>query len=284
MELFDKEVEKRYTNEEKPEERFRFAKTFWRVDPNPEFLDYPDEDTDRFINLQIEAFIRQRTPDVLIVDNITSLSQESASDVGVAKRIMAFLKKLRIKYGLTILVIGHTTKYGNKMEELTMSAMKGASDIQNFAPTIFGISRDNQEEGRYYLKQLKGRNGKIVHGRENIIKYYIDKRGHMLQWVFDGCGHEDECLNHFMDASDQDRYIEDAVKLKAKNWSRGWRKIKQELGYPFSHMTLMNRCKEYVEGSSQYEFDLENNIVPVREAQAEQKDLAFPTPEDPAKD
>ena len=282
MELFDKEVEKRYTNDETVANRFRFADTFWRVDPNPEFLDYPDEDIDRFINRQIEGIVRQRTPDVLIVDNLTALSSESASDVNVAIRIMRFLKKLRIKYQLTILVIGHTTKYGNKMEKLALSAMKGASAIQDFAPTIFGISENYMDTGGYYLKQLKGRNGRQVYGETNVIKYRIEKVDNMLKWVFDGFANEDECINQFMDQDDQDRYIEEAVKLKAKHWEKGWRKIAKELGYPFSFMTLMNKCKEYVAGSSQYEFQ-GKDIVFIKEGKdpVKPKEIDFPKVENP---
>lgn len=282
MELFDKEVEKRYTNDDKREERFQFSKNFWRIDPNPEFLDYPDEDIDRFINRQIESIIRQRRPDVFIVDNLTALSSESASDVNVAIRIMRFLKKLRIKYELTILVIGHTTKYGNKMEKLTLAAMKGASAIQDFAPTIFGISENYQEDGGYYLKQLKGRNGRVIYGKENVIKYYISKEGNQLKWVFDGFAMEDECLNSFMTQEDQDGYIEQAVKVKARDWSKGYRKIAKEIGYPYSHVTLMNKCREYVNGSKQYEFDVRGNIIKAEgEGAAEAPQNDFPKPEDP---
>lgn len=281
MELFDKEVEKRYTNQNDRSERFHFADSFIRISPNEDFTDYPDEDFDKFLNRQIETFIRQHAPDVLIVDNLTALSSESASDVNVAIKIMRFLKKLRTKYQLTIFVIGHTTKYGNKMEKLTMSAMKGASSIQDFAPTIFGISENYMEEGSYYLKQLKGRNGQKVYGESNVIKYRIVSEDNMLKWQFDGTAHEDECLSSFMDAGDQSDYVEAAVKLKHKEWHKGWREIKKELGYPFSHVTLMNRCKEYVAGSGQYEFDPKGNIIATKEeAQTtEQKDLGFPKAE-----
>lgn len=265
MELFDKEVEKRYTNEENRSERFHFAESFIRISPNEDFTDYPDEDFDKFLNRQIETFIRQYCPEVLIVDNLTALSSESASDINVAIKIMRFLKKLRTKYHLTIFVIGHTTKYGNKMEKLTMSAMKGASSIQDFAPTIFGISENYQEEGSYYLKQLKGRNGQMVYGESNVIKYRIKSEENMLKWQFDGTGHEDECLNNFLEATDQDDYVEAAVKLKHKEWHKGWREVKKAIGYPFSHVTLMNRCKEYVAGSTQYEFDPRGNIVATEE-------------------
>lgn len=258
MELFDREVEKRYTE---GDTKFQFSPNFMRLDPNPNFLDYPDEDPDKYITRQIETVVRQRMPHVLIVDNITALSSESSSDVNVALKIMRFLKRLRIRYNLTILVLAHTTKFSNKMEQLTMAAMKGASAIQDFAPTIFGINENAVEEGTYYLKQLKARNGEKVFGVSNVIKYRTTKIDNMLRWEFIGLAHEDECLKQFMEAGDQDEFIKKAVELKAKDWTKGWRTIHKEIGYPHSWTTLRYRCLAWVQGSQMYELDPDSNIV-----------------------
>jgi RecA-family ATPase len=258
MELFDREVEKRYTE---GGTRYQFSPNFYRVDPNPNFLDYPEEDMDKYINRQIETLVRQRMPQVLIVDNITALSSESASDINIAIKIMRFLKRLRIRYNLTILVLAHTTKHQNKMEQLTLSAMKGASAFQDFAPTIFGINENANEEGTYYLKQLKARNSEKVFGASNVIRYRTSKIDNMLSWEFIGLAHEDECLKSFMEAGDQEEYIKKAVELKAKDWTKGWRKIHQEIGYPHAVNTLIMRCKMYVQGSQMYELDPNGNFV-----------------------
>lgn len=259
MELFDKEIEKRYSYED---QRYHFAETFYRVDPNPAFIDYPDEDMDKFITRQIETFVRQRMPDVLIVDNITALSNESASDPNIAIKIMRFLKRLRIKYNLTILVLAHTTKYSSKTEQIQLSSMKGASAFQDMAPCIWAIGQNYMEEGNaYYMKQLKSRNGEKVNGAENVIKVRIGQEKGMLKYIFDGLDHEDNCLKSFMDQQDQDDFIEKAVKIKAKDWSKGWREIAKEINFPYSHVTLMNRCKVFVAGSNQYEFDASGNII-----------------------
>lgn len=262
MELFDKEIEERYTDREDHKRRSAFSKNFKRVDPNPEFLDYPDEEMDKYIKNQIEQILRTHAPDVLVVDNLTALSSESASDPNIAIKIMRFLKKLRTKYKLSILVLAHTTKQSNKQESLELYRMKGASAIQDFAPTIFGIGENFNQTGGYYIKQLKGRNSERSFGKENVIKVLIDKPdGITLKYVFDGLDHEDNCLSAFLDSNDQDEMIENALKEKAKDPSLGWRKLKEMTGFPFSFETLRQRCKAFAEGSKIYELSGDGNVI-----------------------
>lgn len=269
MELFDKELEDRYTDQYDHKRRAVFSKNFMRVDPNPEFLEYPDEEMDKYLKNQIEQIVRTHTPDLLIVDNLTALSSESASDPNIAIKVMKFLKKLRTKYKLTILVLAHTTKQSNKQESLELYRMKGASAIQDFAPTIFGIGENFNQPGGYYMKQLKGRNSERSFGKENVIKVLIDKPdGIMLKYVFDGLDHEDNCLSAFLDHNDQDDMIEKALKIKAKEPNKGWRALKDEVGYPFSHVTLMNKAKEFAAGSTIYEFDARGNVIAKEEEPA----------------
>ena len=268
MELFDKELQGRYTNSDDHKRRTTFSKNFKRVDPNPDFLEYPDEDMDKYIKNQIEQIVRTHAPDVFIVDNLTALSSESASDPNIAIKIMRFLKKLRTKYKLTILVLAHTTKQSNKQESLELYRMKGASAIQDFAPTIFGIGENSNQPGGYYMKQLKGRNSERSFGKENVIKVLIDKPdGVTLKYVFDGLEHEDNCLSAFLDHNDQDEMIEKALKIKAADPSKGWRTIQEEIGFPWSYVTLRARCKEYAAGSTIYEFDAQGNVISKGEAE-----------------
>lgn len=281
MELFDKELQGRYTNSEDHKRRTVFSKNFKRVDPNPDFLEYPDEDMDKYIKNQIEQIVRTHTPDVFIVDNLTALSSESASDPNIAIKIMRFLKKLRTKYKLTILVLAHTTKQSNKQESLELYRMKGASAIQDFAPTIFGIGENFNQPGCFYMKQLKGRNSERSFGKENVIRVMIDKPdGVTLKYVFDGLDHEDNCLSAFLDSNDQDEMIEKALKLKAADPSKGWRKLAEEIGFPWSYVTLRTRCKEYAEGSTIYEFDVQGNVISKQSAGDEP--AAPPSPNLPA--
>ena len=277
MELFDKEIQGRYTASDDHSRRTSFSKNFKRVDPNPDFLEYPDEDMDRYIKTQIEQIVRTHAPDVFIVDNLTALSSESASDPNIAIKIMRFLKKLRTKYKLTILVLAHTTKQSNKQESLELYRMKGASAIQDFAPTIFGIGENFNQTGSYYMKQLKGRNSEKSFGKENVIKVMIDKPdGVTLKYVFEGLDHEDNCLSAFLDANDQDEMIEKALKIKAADPSKGWRAIKEEIGFPWSYVTLLSRCKQYAAGSNIYEFDAQGNVISAEPAAAADKAPANP--------
>lgn len=245
FELLDREFFKRYSDKNSENNTFQFSDTFFRIDLNPNFTDYPEGvDVEQFILSEIETRVILHQLEFLVIDNITALISQSASDPNVALRVMAALKRLRIKYGLTLLVLAHTTKQYNKSKSIEMEDMGGASAIQNFAPTIFAIGRNYNDDGELYIKQVKGRNG-LVFNKDNIIKAEITKRdGNFLCFDYRGQDREDNMLTALMEMDTQDHLIAAAIEHQNRTGD-GARNTAKAIGWTQSHVTLTNRMKQY---------------------------------------
>lgn len=66
---------------------------------------------------------------------------------------------------------------------------------------------------------------------------------------------------------DEDAYaekLEEALKLKTQKPSLGWRELKKDIGFGWSHVTLMNRCKIYAANTGRYKFDAKGNVVAIK--------------------
>lgn len=244
FELLDKEFYKRYTNREDPLNCFVFADSFFRIDLNPNFTDFnPDDDIEDYIMREIENAVITFRLQFIVIDNISALISQSASDPNVAIRVMARLKRLRIKYSLTLLVLAHTTKQYNKTKTIEMEDMGGASALQNFAPTIFAIGRNANDENELYIKQVKGRNGGDF-GRDNVIKAEIFKRnGNFLCFDYRGQAREADMLASFLEADSQDHLIQAAIDHQNRTGD-GLRATAKAIGWAQSYVTLGQRIKE----------------------------------------
>lgn len=244
FELLDKEFYKRYSNREDPMNTFTFSDTFFRIDINPNFTEFSGEgDIEKHILTEIENAVLTFKLEFLVIDNITALISQSAHDPNVALRVMASLKRLRIKYGLTLLVLAHTTKQYNKSKPIEMEDMSGAAALQNFAPTIFSIGKNANDDGQLYLKQVKGRNG-CLFGKDNIILAQIHKRdGNFLCFDYMGQGRESDMLAEFLAIDTQDHLIQAAIDHQNRTGD-GLRATAKAIGWAQSHVTLNTRMKE----------------------------------------
>jgi KaiC/GvpD/RAD55 family RecA-like ATPase len=244
FELLDKEFYKRYSNREDPLNTFSFSDTFFRIDINPNFTEFSGEgDVEKHILQEIENAVLTFKLEFLVIDNITSLISQSAHDPNVALRVMASLKRLRIKYGLTLLVLAHTTKQYNKTKPIEMEDMSGAAALQNFAPTIFSIGKNANDDGELYIKQVKGRNG-CLFGKDNIIRAEIHKRnGNFLCFDYRGQGREEDMLAAFLAVDTQDHLIQAAIDHQNRTGD-GLRQTAKAIGWAQSYVTLGARMKE----------------------------------------
>lgn len=244
FELLDREFYKRYSNREDPLNTFIFSDTFFRIDINPNFTDFAEgDDIERHIIGEIESAILTFKLEFIVIDNISALISQSASDPNVALRVMASLKRLRIKYGLTLLVLAHTTKQYNKTKTIEMEDMGGASALQNFAPTIFAIGRNANDDGELYIKQVKGRNG-CMFGKDNVIRTEIHKRnGNFLCMDYRGQGRESDMLADFLAADSQDHLIQAAIDHQNRTGD-GLRSTAKAIGWAQSYVTLGARMRE----------------------------------------
>jgi replicative DNA helicase len=255
QELTKPQFRDRYSDRASGKE-YPFNANFIRAAINNDFIDFPDTEVDRYIMQQIENAIIMYEPSVIILDNITALSSESNADDNVAKRIMQNLRRILLKYKLSILVLAHTNKRYNKMQMLDMENMRGSFLISAFASTIFGIGIDANDDNLLYIKQLKGRSGK-VYNSENVIKCHrIKKDSTFLCLEYLGLSNEKDHLQQL--TSEQtvtDQLIEDAVKLRAKDNNFSWRVIVKQIGYPYSYETLRKKCMRFCENSLDYEYN-----------------------------
>lgn len=271
FELLDKEFFKRYSNKEDPNNVFVFADTFFRIDLNPNFTDFSEDDNiESYIIREIENAVLTQKLEFIVIDNISALISQSASDPNVALRVMASLKRLRIKYGLTLLVLAHTTKQYNKTKTIEMEDMGGASALQNFAPTIFAIGRNANDENELYVKQVKGRNG-CMFGKDNVIRCEIFKRGgNFLSFDYRGQGREDEMLAAFLEADTQDHLIQAAIDHQNRTGD-GLRSTAKAIGWAQSHTTLGKRMAEHKQknAATTYEFQPKQSSATVPNARTE---------------
>lgn len=280
FELLDKEFYKRYSNKEDALNTFTFADTFFRVDINPNFTDFTEgDDIEKHILSEIENAVLTFKLEFLVIDNISALISQSASDPNVALRVMASLKRLRIKYGLTLLVLAHTTKQYNKTKTIEMEDMGGAAALQNFAPTIFAIGRNANDDGELYIKQVKGRNG-CMFGKDNVIRCEIHKRqGNFLCFDYRGQARESDMLADFLAVDSQDHLIQAAIDHQNRTGD-GLRSTAKAIGWAQSYVTLGARMKEARQKSAGTTYELQKPTLEHMKDQAEKPAMPNPRKED----
>ena len=191
FELSDKQFENRYS--ENFTNHFSFSSNFLRAEINPDYFEDKRFKTfEEFLFYSLEKSIVDYGVKVLIVDNITYLKtdNEKAKD---ALPLMKFLKDLKNKYGLSILVLAHTPKI-DTCKPITKNHLSGSKMLMNFCDSSFAIGESHQEIGLRYIKQIKQRNCEQIYDSENIIVCRIEKVNSFLQFSFNGYDSENEHL------------------------------------------------------------------------------------------
>lgn len=253
FELSDRNILKRYSDEYTGE-KYKFSENIIHASFNPDFLNY-EEKLDKLISNQIESSIIREEPDVIVIDNITFMIAESSTDAEVAMRLMKKLKFYQRRFGLSILVLGHTPKR-QKINPLTINDLGGSKHLPNFADSAFAIGECAHDSTVRYIKQVKGRNG-LIYDSDNVIACFIEKDNqNMLRFHYKEMGRESDYLADFRDHETQDGLIEDAIRLRMKsNNGKGWRAIAKEISWLNSHTDLQKKCEQYAQHSKQYEFN-----------------------------
>lgn len=172
---------------------FKFSPNFFRAELNAAAGDVRNY-LDR-IHFIIEETIKSTKANVLIIDNLTFLSRETerARD---ALAVMKFLKMLKSKYNLSILVLAHTPKR-NPAKPITNNDMQGSKMLINFCDSAFAIGRSSQDTELRYLKQIKQRNVAELYGEERVCLFKLERQDNFIQ--FSPCGHGHE-QNHLFAA------------------------------------------------------------------------------------
>lgn len=223
FELSDKQFEMRYIGDDGS--HYQFSPNLKRVEINPDADGFDDSDFGEYVKMSLEQVIQGSDAKIIILDNITYLSQETerAKD---ALPLMKWLKSFRSKYDLSILVLAHTPKR-NQSNPLTRNDLAGSKMLFNFCDGCFAIGESAKGNGMRYIKEIKQRNLSHRYDSDNVIVCEIAKPHNFLMFRFVEYGYESEHLRQLNDADRDER--NDLIKaLSAKGKSQ--RAIAQELG------------------------------------------------------
>jgi len=241
FELESSEVYSRYSTQHSVHE---FSDQLHRCSINPDFLDF--DDADQLITNEIQQVVETMKPELVFIDNITYITAES-TDPSIATKLMKRLLALQKAYSpLTIVVIAHTPKRDMSMP-IEDRHLSGARNLSNFAKTLVAVSRSRLDPDFRYIKHVKCRNGRMLHGEDNVIECMIGKEGDFLGYELRGFATEASHLE-VKDFSEVDtEMVEYAIKLRRQG--SGWRtvakEIKRELGISIAHTTIMRKVQDH---------------------------------------
>jgi RecA-family ATPase len=192
FELTSKQFENRYS--EDFSNHYIFDDNFLRSELDLEKIRDSNGDFEEELLLSLESEICFHNAEVVIVDNITYLKNETerAQD---AQRLMKILNILKKKLDISILVLAHTPKR-DACKPISKNDVSGSKNLMNFCDSSFAIGESFSVNNYRYIKQIKERNVAKIYHSENILIYKIEKINSFLQFVFIDYGDESEHLIH----------------------------------------------------------------------------------------
>lgn len=216
---------------------YKFHDNFKRAEVDPETSDLNGNKTfEEFLNQSLDRTIVEHKADVLIIDNLTYLRDET-ENARNALPLMKYLKELKSRHGISILALAHTPKRDSS-KPLGRNDLQGSKMLINFCDSSFAIGESHKETGTRYLKQIKSRNSAIVYHADNVLLCNIEKRDSLLQFAFRGTATEREHLK----ASNDKEKEELIAKVKAlSDDGKSTREIGEEVG--LSNVTVAKYLK-----------------------------------------
>jgi hypothetical protein len=226
---FDFELSKKQFQKRCSDENFKnlypFDDNFIRVEINPDGKPPTGVSFQNYLIQSFQEAITKTGSKILIVDNITYLNNgtETAKD---ALPLMKFLKKLKEKFGLSILALAHTPKR-DATKPITKNHLQGSSMLMNFCDSCFAIAESTKGEQMRYIKQMKVRNCEMVYGSDNVAICEIVKPHNFVHFEFVVIGAESDHLKP-RGKRDKTKLIAEAKQLYSEGNS--YRKIGELLG------------------------------------------------------
>lgn len=214
FELSDKQFQIRYTNEEN--QAFKFDENLIRVEINSDSLFEEDIPFEEALINSLVSLIEKTNAKVLIIDNLTYLSAENekAKD---ALPLMKKLKKIKNKYGLSLLILAHTPKR-DASKGITKNDLSGSKMLINFCDSAFAIGESFQKNGLRYLKQIKVRNAIFEYDLNNIVLCQIKKSDSFLLFEYLGLDSEQKHLR-IVTEKEKSNMIANAIELNKQGYS-----------------------------------------------------------------
>lgn len=214
FELNMKQFENRYSIDY--QEHYNFNKNFIRSELNQDF--YKLQNYENEISTEIARLINQTNARILIIDNITYLSNEleRAKD---ASPLMKKLKALKNQYNLSILVLAHTPKR-DLAKPLTRNDLMGSKMLMNFCDSSFAIGESTSNKNYRYIKQIKQRNTEQIYDASNVLLFEITKDYNFLCFQFIKFDKE---FNHLAEKAESEgnaEKIQRAQELKKEGYNQ----------------------------------------------------------------
>ncbi len=239
FELTAKQWENRYSNNFT--NHYSFPKNFFRAEMDPENVDYEEAGfptIQEYIYASIEEAIKQVNAKVLIIDNLTYLSDETEK-AKFALPLMKHLKALKSKYNLSILALAHTPKR-DMSKPLNRNDLSGSKMLMNFCDSSFAIGESNISSSYRYIKQIKVRHEQFTYTAENVAVFEFKKTDNFLFMMFTHLSNEQEHLRAKKPVS-QDEVESQIVELHKQGFKQ--RKIAETLSCSLSTVNKYIKLK-----------------------------------------
>ena len=235
----EKQFQLRYTNKE-TKEMYEFSEEFKRPRLIIELSSGEETAIAHFFKMVKKK--AEQGGKIFILDNVTFL----ISKIENGADIIAFMKKLKNlkeEYGLSFLILAHTTKTKDT-KPITQDDLAGSKKLMNFADSAFAMGK-SRIDGSIYLKQIKARMGSIVYHEDNVLVGGLVNDNNFLHFEDYGTATEESLLKKSNKAVTDPTKIEDielAYTLHSKEGLSN-RQIAKELGV--SDKTIGKWIRQY---------------------------------------
>jgi hypothetical protein len=189
-----------------------------------------------YIENELENALLTAKAKVLIIDNISCLSYHTNVSTGAAT-LMNTMRKIIIKYQISILLLAHTPKR-NPVSLITQHDLQGSKMLINFCDSAFAIGESRQTPGMRYLKQIKQRSTQQTYGADNVCLCTIKKQDNFLQFQFTAHANE---ADHLQQKNTMERELVKAKVMELSREGMSIRKIAGELGLSASAVNRMTK-------------------------------------------
>lgn len=233
FELSEMHLRDRYVDSETGAKHY-FPPTLNRFEFSADRLGDVDIEDAILASIELEA---QRGVKYFFVDNLTYICRDSEKGL-TAGEFMKVLRKLRAKYGLTMVIVAHTPKRDMRMP-ITQYDLAGSSKLINFFDAALAIGKSVKDSETRYMKQVKTRTGAELYGADNVLVYRLIQTNGYTHFEFLDFGREREHLKEDNFDTEMEE-INEIVQLCAKKMSV--RQIAAETG--MSAPTVHRRIKK----------------------------------------
>ncbi|MBQ6073506.1 MAG: AAA family ATPase [Bacteroidales bacterium] len=214
-ELSDKQFQLRYTDPMTKRIMVLPSQFYWATrDPDIAARIIEDGgDPEKTIITDIENAALACGAKVVVIDNLTELC--NASEKGdEAGKFMARLLRLKIKYGMTLLVLAHRPKI-DPYSPITQNQLAGSKRLMNLFDSSFAIGSSVRGIDYRYIKQVKVRSFGYTYTADHVAVFKLERRDGFMRFTPEGFTTEKEHLKSF-DATDSASLSSYAVELHKK--------------------------------------------------------------------